>query len=114
MPANNVVIAANTVSLGFKQQLDSVWQNHLPLIQERLNLLDAFANVLATHGVVNPQQRNEALSIARKFTGSLGMFGYPTGSQLARGLEQLLLSNPYPNPDSVSDIVRAMHVSLNL
>ncbi|WP_263379665.1 Hpt domain-containing protein [Granulicella paludicola] len=114
MSAINAVLAANTMSLGFKQQLDSVWQNNLPLIRDRLTLLDAFAAVLATRGTASPQQRNEAIAIARKFTGSLGMFGYPTGSQLARGLEQLLLSSPYPDPESVSDIVRAMHTSLNL
>ncbi len=114
MIASNALLAANTMSLGFKQQLDSVWQNNLPLIRERLAKLDNFAHVLATQGVATQQQQNEAVSIARKFTGSLGMFGYPTGSQLARGLEQLLLSTPCPHPQSVRDIVDAMHISLNV
>jgi hypothetical protein len=114
MTASNAVLAANTMSLGFKQQLDAVWQNNLPLILDRLSVLDAFAHVIATRGVANPQQRNEAIAIARKFTGSLGMFGYPTGCQLARALEQVLVATPCPEPRTVQEIVDAIRTSLNM
>jgi hypothetical protein len=114
MTPSNAVLAANTMSLGFKQQLDAVWQNNLPIVRDRLTVLDAFAHAIAKQGMANPQQQNEAISIARKFTGSLGMFGYPTGGQLARTLEQLLVSTPYPDAESVREIINAIHTSLNL
>jgi HPt (histidine-containing phosphotransfer) domain-containing protein len=113
MTSNNAVLAANTVSLGFKQQLDSVWQNNLPIIHDRLTSLDAFVSVIAA-GVATPQQHSDALNIAHKFSGSLGMFGYPTGGQLARALEHLLNSTPIPDPDRVRDIVRSIRSTLNL
>ena len=113
MTPSNAVLAANTMSLGFKQQLDSVWQNNLPIILDRLASLDAFAQVIA-HGEATPQQHSDAVTIAHKFTGSLGMFGYPTGSQLARALEHLLESSGDPDPRRVRDIVRSIRSTLNL
>jgi HPt (histidine-containing phosphotransfer) domain-containing protein len=113
MTSNNAVLAANSMSLGFKQQLDAVWQNNLPIIRDRIASLEIFVSVITT-GVATPQQHGDALNIAHKFSGSLGMFGYPTGSQLARALEHLLRSTPIPDPERVRDIVRSIRSTLNL
>jgi HPt (histidine-containing phosphotransfer) domain-containing protein len=112
MANSNAVLAANTVSLGFKLQLDAVWQRNLPLIRDRLERLDTFVTTI-TSGLATPQQREDALDIAHKFSGSLGIFGYPAGSQFARNLERLLQSAT-PDPDGVRNAVQAIRSALNL
>ncbi len=112
MANSNAVLAASTVSLGFKMQLDAVWQRNLPLIRNRLERLDTFVFTI-TRGVATQQQREDAMDIAHKFSGSLGIFGYPAGSQFARTLERLLESTT-PDPDGIRNAVQAIHTTLNL
>jgi HPt (histidine-containing phosphotransfer) domain-containing protein len=112
MANSNAVLAASTVSLGCKLQLDAVWQRNLPLIRDRLERLDTFVATI-TGGKATQQQREDALDIAHKFSGSLGIFGYPMGSQFARNLERLLQSAA-PDPDSVRNAVQAIRSTLNL
>jgi hypothetical protein len=113
MYSSSAVLAANNMSLGFRQQLDSVWQNNLPIVRDRLASLDEFVLAIS-HSMATPQQCTDAAAIARKFSGSLSVFGYPTGSQMARALEKLLLSTSAPNPDLVRDIVQSIRGSVNM
>lgn len=113
MANSNAVLAASTVSLGFKLQLDAVWQRNLPLIRDRLTRLDAFVSALR-RGKASPQDHEAALDIAHKFSGSLGIFGYPAGSQIARALETLLEANPIPDPNHVREFVQGIRATLNL
>lgn len=66
-----------------------LWQRHLPSLRERLDLLDRTA-AEASSGILAEASRSEALSIAHKMAGNLGMFGYPKGSEVASEIEHLL------------------------
>lgn len=66
-----------------------LWERGLPLLRERLEVLDRVATEAAL-GEMGDASRIEALEIAHKLAGSLGMFGYTEGTEIARRLEQLL------------------------
>jgi HPt (histidine-containing phosphotransfer) domain-containing protein len=66
-----------------------LWQRHLPNLRERLDLLDRTA-AEASSGALAEALRAEALSIAHKMAGNLGMFGYPKGSEIASEMEHIL------------------------
>ena len=76
-------------SAGSQQLLATVWQRNLPLLRSRLASLDATAQ-LAEAGLLTVARRQEASNIAHKLAGSLGMFGYLRGTEIARELEILL------------------------
>ena len=61
----------------------------MPLIADRLNGLD-IACEAAVLGRLSPIMRRGAMDTAHKLAGSLGMFGYPLGTELAREIEQML------------------------
>ena len=58
-------------------------------MRDRLATLDTAAQE-ALSGSLTSSRRTEASDIAHKLAGSLGMFGYPVGTEIARELEQLL------------------------
>jgi chemotaxis protein histidine kinase CheA len=96
-----------------KRQLDNVWHQSRPIILERLAHLDAF--VLAVeNGSFTSQQLEGASGIAHTFAGSLGMFGYPEGTELARSMEQWLDTTSTPNPATLRDYVAGLHTILSL
>jgi HPt (histidine-containing phosphotransfer) domain-containing protein len=74
--------------------LSTLWQRNLPTLYERLDLLDRAASVAAS-GKLPESLRVEALDIAHKLSGSLGMFGYSKGTEIARRIEQIL-THPIP------------------
>ncbi len=76
-------------SAGSQQLLASVWKRSLPLVRQRLALLSAAAQA-AEAGLLTPVMRKEAADTAHKLAGSLGMFGYFRGTEIARELETLL------------------------
>jgi HPt (histidine-containing phosphotransfer) domain-containing protein len=69
----------------------ALWQRSQTQVLQRLALLDQAATDPLT-----PEIQQEAAGIAHKLAGSLGMFGFPEGSRIARELEQHLES---PAPD---------------
>ncbi len=77
---------------GSQQLLASVWQRNLPVIRERLAILSDVA-LHADAGVLTVVARKEAADVAHKLAGSLGMFGYLSGTEIARELELLLESD---------------------
>ena len=70
-----------------RKLLATLWEKNLPLLRERLELLDAAVKA-ASAGEITAEQRKEAGATAHKLAGSLGMFGYPKGTEMARALEQ--------------------------
>lgn len=70
-----------------RKLLAGLWEKNLPVLRERLTQLEAAAEAAAA-GTLSAEQRREAGSTAHKLAGSLGMFGYPRGTELARALEQ--------------------------
>ena len=69
--------------------LASVWQRNLPLVLGRVASLSTAAEMAAT-GELTPSLRQEAAGTAHKLAGSLGMFGYPRGSEIAQEIERML------------------------
>ncbi len=82
-----------------QQILATVWQRNLPLVRQRVHALRDTA-VQAQAGQLPPELRTEASEIAHKLAGSLGMFGYPKGSEIAKNIE-LLLDSEAPLPASL-------------
>ncbi len=72
--------------------LSKMWKRNLPEIEARIAVLDRAASA-AIIGPLAPDLHQEALSVAHKLAGSLGMYGYWHASELARLIEQLLEAN---------------------
>jgi HPt (histidine-containing phosphotransfer) domain-containing protein len=87
--------------------LAQLWQKNLPTIRERLDLLDQFAYAAST-GTLAEGSRVEALSIAHKLAGSLGMYGYQQGTEVASQMERILKS---PTPETLLTL-RSLAVDL--
>ena len=69
--------------------IEAIWQRSRPEIARRIaTLQEAVAAQLA--GDLDDDLRARADSDAHKLAGSLGMFGFATGSELAREIEQAL------------------------
>jgi HPt (histidine-containing phosphotransfer) domain-containing protein len=71
--------------------LAELWQKNLPIVRERLDLLDKFGTAAAS-GKLDEPSRIEALNIAHKLAGSLGMYGYQEGTEIASKMERILKS----------------------
>jgi HPt (histidine-containing phosphotransfer) domain-containing protein len=80
--------------------LADLWQRHLPTLHERLDLLDRIA-AEASSGTLPEASRLEALSVAHKLAGNLGMFGHQQGTEIAAAMEQILKA---PTPDTLSKL----------
>jgi HPt (histidine-containing phosphotransfer) domain-containing protein len=82
-------------------QIDDIiaqlWQKNLPAIRERLDLLDQFGSA-AVSGSLEEHTRIQALNIAHKLAGSLGMYGYQQGTEVASKMERILKS---PTPETL-------------
>ncbi len=77
--------------------LSRLWQQNLPVMRERVNGLDRAAHE-AMAGRLSPSARTAASDLAHKLAGSLGMFGYPRGTEIAREIEHLLEAPEPPDP----------------
>jgi HPt (histidine-containing phosphotransfer) domain-containing protein len=71
--------------------LTQLWQKNLPTVRERLDLLDKFGSIAAS-GKLDEPSRIEALNLAHKLAGSLGMYGYQEGTEVASKMERILKS----------------------
>jgi HPt (histidine-containing phosphotransfer) domain-containing protein len=80
--------------------LSQLWKKNLPALRERLDLLDRTASAAAS-GQLAEASRAEALGIAHKLSGSLGMFGYQQGTEVASKMERILKS---PTPETLATL----------
>jgi len=87
--------------------LAQLWQKNLPTLRQRLDLIDQFAAAAST-GNLPEDTRVEALSIAHKLAGSLGMYGYQQGTEVASKMERILKS---PTPETLLTL-RSLAVDL--
>jgi HPt (histidine-containing phosphotransfer) domain-containing protein len=90
-----------------RQLIAALWERSVPLIQERLHSLDVACEA-AVMGRLSPLMRRGAADTAHKLAGSLGMFGYPRGTEIAREIEHLLEN------DGVVDAVLLRELVLDL
>lgn len=94
-------------SAGSQQLLATVWQRNLPLLRSRLASLETTAQH-AEAGLLTPAAREDAANLAHKLAGSLGMFGYLRGTEIARELELLLdVDGPVPTA-KVRDLISSL------
>ncbi len=75
-----------------KELLSRLWLQNLPIMQDRMASLEAAAQN-ALKGTLSAAHRTQASDIAHKLAGSLGMFGYPAGTDISRQMEQMLESD---------------------
>jgi HPt (histidine-containing phosphotransfer) domain-containing protein len=94
-----------------RQLIAALWERSLPLITERLSVLD-HASDAAIHDSLSPKLRYSASDTAHKLAGSLGMFGYPRGTEIARELELLLEGDGVIDPVTMRRLVAALRASL--
>lgn len=80
--------------------LTDLWQRHLPMTIERLDLLDRAATKAAS-GTLPEETRAEAQSVAHKLAGNLGMFGHQKAGEIASQIEQILKA---PTPKTLSSL----------
>ena len=72
-----------------RKLLHTLWQRNLPVTQERISEMEQAASA-AAKGHLTAEARSSAGSTAHKLAGSLGMFGYQHGTEIARELERTL------------------------
>jgi HPt (histidine-containing phosphotransfer) domain-containing protein len=91
--------------------LADLWRKNLPTLRERLDLLEVIASS-ASSGTIPPDSRDEAISIAHKLSGSLGMFGYQQGTEIAAKIERILKAALPEDlatlPDLTADLRRSL------
>jgi HPt (histidine-containing phosphotransfer) domain-containing protein len=92
--------------------LASLWEKNLPTLRERLDLLDRTAS-LAASGALPEAPRLEAYSIAHKLTGSLGMFGYQQGTDIARKIEHILKAPTPTQLTTLTTLAKDLRTSLS-
>jgi len=81
----------------------SLWIKSRPTIEARVELLER-ASVADPLG---DELRAEAHSVAHKLAGSLGMFGFPEGTRVARELE-LRLEISGADPAVLADLTKQL------
>lgn len=75
-----------------RKMLAGLWERNLPVVRERVDEIQRAA-IAASAGALTSEARASAGGTAHKLAGSLGMFGYPHGTDIARQLEQMLLAS---------------------
>ena len=91
--------------------LADLWQRHLPVLRERLDLLTRTAAEAAT-GTLDETARAEAQSVAHKLSGNLGMFGHHEAGDLASQIESIFKA---PTPETLpllADLTRNLRETL--
>ena len=87
------------------QALDGLWAKFLPLIEDRVDLLESAAACAANR--LSSQEQQAAFAAAHKLAGVLGTFGLAEGTALARELEML-----YSGQSSLDPALGARLVSI--
>ncbi|MGI0487334.1 response regulator [Pantanalinema rosaneae CENA516] len=90
----------------------ATWEQFKPSMLERLAILNQ-ALVALQQGQLTDELRQMAEGVAHKLAGSLGMFGFPTGSELGRQVEYWFQSftGQQPAPE-LETLVMALHREL--
>ncbi|MBD2494717.1 response regulator [Nostoc sp. FACHB-280] len=83
------------------QAIAGVWQRFQGRVDEQIKVIEQAA--FAESGL-NGELLNQATKEAHTLAGSLGTFGFPTGSKLARQIEQLLKSGQKLTPEEITQM----------
>ena len=82
-----------------KQQVEELWQKHLPLMLSRLDVLARAIDGLS-RGVIHGDLKMQAAAEAHKLAGSLGTFGLEAASDSALCIERLLATHSTPTNEA--------------
>ena len=104
---------AAAVAAATRTLLQSLWERNLPLLRERLGELDRAATA-AGNGTLTAGTRSAAAATAHKLSGSLGMFGYPEGTEHARTVERALDAGEPVDAATLQQAVQALRAALPL
>jgi HPt (histidine-containing phosphotransfer) domain-containing protein len=99
--------AAASIESRTKALLASMWVKNRPLMMERMEKMERVSAALDA-GTLAPEMRAEALGLAHKLAGSLGMFGFDEGTRIARELEMLLEVQDAVDAERVGELVREL------
>ena len=92
------------VPLSMADALARLWVKFLPDMEQRVGLVEAAARALAA-GVLTDEQRAAGHAAAHKLAGTLGTFGLPRGTDVARQAEGLLDVGAMPDADELTALV---------
>jgi len=106
METMNPDAAAETAAL-----IANLWERQLPTLRERLDILDRIS-VASAEGPLTKEDREEATSISHKFAGSLGMYGYRRGTEVAMEMENLLRSDKPLDPSILISLTYQLRESI--
>ncbi len=101
---------SDTTDSSTTRAIANLWTRNQPLILERLAQLDAAA-AAANTGTLTETARAEAESNAHKLSGSLGMFGFHHGTDLARELEEQFQAAA-PDPTRLTQLTTGLRATL--
>jgi HPt (histidine-containing phosphotransfer) domain-containing protein len=91
----------------------AIWERNLPLMRGRLEILDSAAAAAGSR-TLSAEQRAEAASTAHKLAGSLGMYGYADGTDIARRIEQDLTTIGPVEAADLRMLTNALRATLGL
>jgi len=93
--------------------LAGIWQRFQPRINQQVVVLEQAAAALAQQEL-RQELRSSATTEAHTLAGSLGTFGFPQGSQLARKIERLLQSQSLGRSEAMRlrDLVEALRQTI--
>jgi HPt (histidine-containing phosphotransfer) domain-containing protein len=94
-----------------RELLARLCERSLPVIRERLDVLDSAA-AAAGNSALTDDLRTHAIAEAHKLAGSLGMFGYSEGTELAQQIEALLETEVAPSPGHLATLASNLRSAL--
>ncbi len=100
----------NSVQDRTARLIADLWLKSQPQVRQRVAVLEAAA-AAAQIAPLSNEQRAEAESIAHKLAGSLGMFGFPAGTEAARAYE-VELHAPAPDPAKLTELAATLRATL--
>ncbi len=96
-----------------RKMLATLWERNLPVVKARVEELHKAAAAAAS-GALSPEDRSSAEGTAHKLAGSLGMFGYKHGTEIARELEQMLEGLEVLDANRLSVLTQELRAELKL
>jgi DNA-binding response OmpR family regulator len=95
------------------QKIAQAWLQFQAVSWERLSNLEQLSTAISAQKI-SPELYTEAQSSAHKLAGSLGTFGFPTGSIIAKQIENLLTenTNESTNLDQIIELVTSLKLEL--
>ena len=94
-------------------EIDEIWKNHQTKIIEQLNLVEATIHACENR-TLSHQSRETGIRNAHSLAGSLGTFGLPSGSTIARSLELMLISKNQLEHSEIEQLQRWIQELRNL